>query len=451
MLPLSLLTTVVLATSSAPLPQTANAGAAVPLFNGKDLTGWVNVNTGPGTWTVGKDEEGHPIIVSSGHPTGVLRTDKMFENFVLEFDYSHRVKGGNAGFFVWSDPITAQSQPFTRSIEVQVMDGVEAKQTINGKEEVVYTSDGDIFSIHGAKMTPDRPHPAGWQRCLPSERRAKPSPAWNHFKITGDHGTLKLEVNGKEVSGGYDISPRKGYLCLESEGTETWFRNLMIRELPGDPNLKPEQVAKADEGFRSIFNATDLSGWKAEGDAAKHWRIDDWVLSYDGKGGDLWTNAEYGDFEMIVDWRWTGEDQGKIRRPKLAPDGSELKDEHGAVQTVEVGERDSGIYLRGNSKSQVNIWTWPAGSGEVYGYRTDASMPSEVRAACTPLKAMDKKVGEWNRFRIRMVGEVLNVWLNGEQVIKDAKLPGVPAKGPIGLQHHGSSIDFGNIYVRPIG
>ncbi len=422
-----------------------------PLFNGKDFSGWVNVQCAPSTWTVGKDSDGTPVIVCSGHPTGVLRTDRMYENFVMEFDYSHRVPKGNAGCFVWSDPITARGQPFTRSIEVQVMDGIEAKEMIQGKEEVVYTSDGDIFSIHGAKMTPDRPHPAGWERCLPSERRAKPSPDWNHYKITGNKGTIKLELNGKEVSGGYDISPRKGFLCLESEGSETWFRNLTITELPpADPPLAASLIANPDEGFVSILSGADLTGWKLDGDATKHWTVQDWILSYDGKGSDLWTERPYTDFEMIADWRWTGNDQGTLRRPKFGPDGNDLKDATGAVETVEIGERDSGIFLRGNSKSQVNIWCWPAGSGEVWGYRTDASMPAEVRAACTPKKAMDRKVGEWNRFRIRMQGEVLNVWLNGEQVIVNARLPGVPASGPIGLQTHGSSIDFGNIYVREL-
>ncbi|MBL9147191.1 MAG: DUF1080 domain-containing protein [Phycisphaerae bacterium] len=425
--------------------------AGVPLFNGIDLTGWVNVNTGPQTWTVGKDVDGTPVIVCSGHPTGVLRTEKMYENFVIEFDYSHRTPTTNAGFFVWSDAITAPGQPFTRSIEVQVMDGIEAKENVNGKDELIYTSHGDIFSIHGSHMKPDRPHPAGWERCLPLERRAKPAPEWNHYKITGDHGTLKLEVNGKEVSGGYDITPRKGYLCLESEGGEVWFKNLRITELPpASPALAPEMVATSDVGFRSIFNGTDLTGWKQDGDAAKHWTVKDWVLSYDGKGSTLWSEESFGDFEMIVDWRWTGDDQGKVRRPKFAADGSDLKDANGLVETVEIGERDSGIFLRGNDKSQVNIWAWPAGSGEVWGYRTDASMPPEVRAACTPKKAADKPIGAWNRFLIRMKGDVLNVWLNGEHVIVDATLPGVPSNGPIALQHHGSSIDFANVYVREL-
>jgi hypothetical protein len=123
---------------------------------------------------------------------------------------------------------------------------------------------------------------------------------------------------------------------------------------------------------------------------------------------------------MICDWRWTEEHQGKMQRPVIGADGKAVKNADGTDKTVEVEERDSGIYLRGSSKSQVNIWSWPVGSGEVWGYRTDPSMPADVRAAVTPKMPADAPIGQWNRFRIRMVGETLNVWLNGKHVIVDA-------------------------------
>jgi hypothetical protein len=104
--------------------------------------------------------------------------------------------------------------------------------------------------------------------------------------------------------------------------------------------------------------------------------------------------------------------------------------------------------LRGEGKSQVNIWCWPVGSGEVWGYRTDASMPAEVRAAATPNAHADNAVGQWNRFFIRMRGEYLTVVLNGVTVIDHAHLPGVPPSGPIALQSHGSGIQFANVLIR---
>ena len=143
----------------------------------------------------------------------------------------------------------------------------------------------------------------------------------------------------------------------------------------------------------------------------------------------------------------------------LLPDGSEKKDQNGRTIKMMRPNADSGIYLRGNAKSQVNIWCWPVGSGEVWGYRTDKRMSPEVRAGVTPKVRGDNPVGEWNTFEITMKGDRLTIVLNGKIVIDNAQLPGVPSKGPIALQHHGgmrggkltpasSLIQFRNIYVK---
>src|SRR5262245_48500754 len=265
------------------------------LFNGQDLKGWVNVNCAPETFTV-KDG----LIVTTGHPTGILRSDKQYENFIVELEYRHMKQDGNSGLFVWSDPLPITGSPFTRAIEVQVMDGKSGYQTIKGKETEIYTSHGDIFSIQGSTCKPDRPHPAGWARCLPSERRAKPAAEWNHFRVECSDGAIKLAVNGKVVSGVSECKPRKGYLCLESEGSECHFKNLRIKELPGS-NPKPEMIAFEDRGFRPLYTGIDLSGWKQDEGHAGHWQPKDWTLNYDGKSTakdkDLWTEQEYGDFE----------------------------------------------------------------------------------------------------------------------------------------------------------
>jgi hypothetical protein len=135
----------------------------------------------------------------------------------------------------------------------------------------------------------------------------------------------------------------------------------------------------------------------------------------------------------------------------ILPSGEYAKDEQGETKTVLVADAgDSGIYLRGNSKSQVNIWCWPAGSGEVYGYRTDAKMPPEVRAGVTPKVKADRPLGQWNRFLITMRGDRLTVKLNGQTVLENAHLPGVPQRGPIALQHHGDSLQFANIYIKEL-
>ncbi len=411
----------------------------VPLFNGRDLSGWVPVQVAPNTFSV---RDG--IIVSTGKPTGVMRTKKQYENFELELDWKHIVPGGNAGVFVWSDPITAPGQPFTRAIEVQVLDGQ------NGE---TYTSHGDLFSIHGAHLKPDRPHPKGWERSLPSEWRAKPAGEWNHYRLTCNDGVIKLAVNGKVVSGGSQCTPRKGYICLESEGSECHFRNIKIKELPST-NPKPEEIAAIDEGFKSIYNGQNLDGWKHSPEHEKHWQVKDWILDYDGKceasDPNLWREKSYKDFVMICDWRWT--DKGRKNAvPIILPNGDYDKNSDGSQKTSEVQDAgDSGIYLRGNSKSQVNMWCWPIGSGEVYGYRTDPKMPPQVKAGVTPKKAADRPISEWNRLMITMRGDHLTVDLNGERVIENAELPGVPREGPIALQHHGSPIQFANIYIKEL-
>ena len=122
----------------------------------------------------------------------------------------------------------------------------------------------------------------------------------------------------------------------------------------------------------------------------------------------------------------------------VLPDGSHKKDENGRDIRIPVPDSDSGIYVRGSSKAQINIWNWPVGSGEVYGYRTDSKMPASVRAGVTPRAHADRNIGEWNTFEITMRGTRLTVVLNGTTVIENADLPGVPATGPLALQHHGS-------------
>ena len=269
-----------------------------PLFNGKDLTGWHNVNCAPGTFYV-KDN----MIITTGKPTGYLRTDKQYENFILEFEWFHapEPKGsvGNSGLFVWGDPIPAMGTGYTRSIEVQVLVNLTYK---NKKGEITATSQGDLFSIWGAKCKPDRPHPNGSERCLPSENNCKGEFEWNHYKVVANNGVLKLTVNGKEVSGVSECNPRKGYLALESEGSECRFKNLKIKELPST-NPKPNEVCDVANGLTCMFTGLDLSGWKADDEVKKHWVMRDGVLNSDGKVASLWSEKSFGDFELVCDWK----------------------------------------------------------------------------------------------------------------------------------------------------
>src|SRR5207249_1282145 len=113
-------------------------------------------------------------------------------------------------------------------------------------------------------------------------------------------------------------------------------------------------------------------------------------------------------------------------------DGTYKRDTTGKEILIAVPNTDSGIFLRGEHKSQVNIWCWPVGSGEVWGYRTDPELSAAVHEGATPKVAADQPIGEWNTFHIVMKGDHLSVTLNGKQAIQNAQLPGVPIEGPIG-------------------
>lgn len=219
----------------------------------------------------------------------------------------------------------------------------------------------------------------------------------------------------------------------------------------------------AGDKFVSLFNGKDLTGWKAPEGDNDHWTVKNGVIDYDALSeaeGDknLWTEKEYGDFTLKMDWR-IKETTGLYAMPVVLPDGSHKKDEDGKDIKISRPNADSGVYVRGSSKSQINIWCWPVGSGEVYGYRMDKKMSPEVRAGVTPKVRADKPVGEWNSFVITMKGDRLTVVLNDITVLENAQLPGVKPKGKIALQHHGgmrngeyspasSLVQFRNIEIR---
>jgi HEAT repeat protein len=204
----------------------------------------------------------------------------------------------------------------------------------------------------------------------------------------------------------------------------------------------------AVKGFVSLFNGKDISGWKgliknpiarskmkpeelakeqvkADEAARNSWNVVDGLLVFNGKGDNLCTEKQYGDFEMYVDWM-------------LDPAGPEA---------------DAGVYLRGTP--QIQIWDTSrvnvgaqVGSGGLYNNKVNASKP---------LKVADNKLGEWNSFYIKMIGERVTVYLNGQLVVDDVilenywdhSLPIFPTE-QIELQAHGSKVFYRNIYVKEL-
>jgi hypothetical protein len=202
------------------------------LFNGKDFSGWVNVNTAADTW---KYENG--MLVCSGHPTGVLRSERQYENFVLHVEWMHTEPGGNSGMFLWTTSKAAPNSPFPGGVEVQMLelDWPKLNPGPDGKPRPDAYVHGELFGVQGVKAVPDNPR---GERSMSVENRCKPRNGWNTYDVVAVDGVIKLSVNGKFVNGIRNVSQKRGYICMESEGAKIYFRNVRIMELP--PGLAPD-------------------------------------------------------------------------------------------------------------------------------------------------------------------------------------------------------------------
>ena len=215
------------------------------------------------------------------------------------------------------------------------------------------------------------------------------------------------------------------------------------------------------EGYISLFNGKDLTGWKIpEGDNG-HWKVVDGVIDYDAKSesreelgwGEKSLQSEkiFKNYQLRVEWRFKGY-SGLFKMPVILPNGDYARDTLGNVVYFMRPNSDSGINLR--KGHQVNIWCWGCGSGEIWGSRFE-SMPPEVKEAAVPKFHADYPVGEWNTFDITLKGNLVCVYLNDILVIQECPLIDMPQEGTIGRQHHGgkgaeSIIQFRNIWVKEL-
>jgi hypothetical protein len=216
--------------------QSGDAAAFRELFNGKDLTNWVDVNTSKDTWSV---RDG--LLVCSGLPIGVMRSEKQYENFVLHIEWKHMQAGGNSGVFVWSEGSVPAGRQLPKGMEVQMLEleWPNLNPEKDGTPRPLGYVSGELFGANGLETTPDNPR---GKRSMSLEMRCKGKGEWNTYDVVCVDGTVKLAINGKFVNGVSRSSVKKGYLCLESEGAEIHFRNIRILELP--PGITtPEQTA----------------------------------------------------------------------------------------------------------------------------------------------------------------------------------------------------------------
>jgi hypothetical protein len=186
---------------------------------------WVDVNTSKETWTV---KEG--MLISTGNPIGVMRSEKQYENFIMHVEWMHMEKGGNSGVFVWSKAEPDAESRLPDGVEVQMLElGWVELNTKDGVVPPIAYVHGELFGVGGVKTDPDNPR---GERSKSNENRCKGKGEWNTYDVVCVDGVIKLSVNGKFVNGIRNSTQRKGYLCLEAEGAEIHMRNFRLIELP---------------------------------------------------------------------------------------------------------------------------------------------------------------------------------------------------------------------------
>lgn len=392
----------------------------VPLFNGSDLTGWIGDTDGYAA------VEGM-IVCKSG---GKLFTADEYSDFLMRFEFK-LTAGANNGIGIRTP---AKGDPAYAGMEIQVLDDSADKY----KKLQPYQFHGSIYGVVPAEL--------GHQKSVGEWNVQEISAIGPHIKVTLN-GAVIVDANLDEIKQTADMHDLKKHIGLHNKsghigflghGSRVEFRNIRIKDMARKENHAPD-------GFTALFNGEDLAGWKgllarpldnpikragldaggletaqaeADENMREHWKVVDGVLEFDGKGRSICTAKDYGNFEMLVDW-------------KIKPEG------------------DSGIYLRGSP--QVQIWDpakWPVGSGGLYNNKKNSSKP---------LVCADNPVGEWNTFRIRMVGEKVTVHLNDKLVVDNVVLenywdraqPIFPT-GQIELQNHGNNLYFRNIFIKEL-
>lgn len=373
------------------------------LFDGKTLNGWRDYNgdklTAP--WFA---EDG--MIQARGEGAdehGYIVTEKIYENFELVWDWKI-ADGGNSGvlYHVVENPKFAV--PYVTGPEYQLIDDLNFPEPLE---------DWQKTACDYAMYTPDQ-----------AKLKIKPAGEWNNSKIVFDNGLVEHWLNGEKViefeawtedwfarknSGKWENAPeyglaRKGVICLQDHGSAAWFRNVKIKELP----KKTREV--------DLFNGVDLTGWEAYG--SELWYVEDGLLvcesGPDKQYGYLATREYYDDFDLTVEF-------------KQEADGN------------------SGVFIRSFIEPVAIVNGWqvevaPKGHGtggiyESYGRGWIAEINDEQQNALIE--------GDWNTMRIKAVGDNVQTWLNGQEMINltDEKIG--KGQGRIALQIH----DGGGIKV----
>ncbi len=240
----------------------ASAYTMEPLFNGKNLDGWVVEHGYPSDLSI---KDGVLFSPEENHFPFWIRTEKQYENFDLSFEF--RMDGWcNSGIF-YHAPLHGRLSRvgFEYQIDHKSPD----------EEGVSIKTCGAIFD-----------------QVAPSKNNINDDKEWNTGRIVVDWPRIQHYVNGEKV---VDINAeeheelkyrlRKGYIGLQGMGYDVWFRNIRIEELP------------SKEKYISLFNGKNLSGWHLEGEGAYWWAEPGYIHAEDGTNY-LVTNDEYENFVL---------------------------------------------------------------------------------------------------------------------------------------------------------
>ncbi|MDE6164390.1 MAG: DUF1080 domain-containing protein [Muribaculaceae bacterium] len=382
------------------------------LFDGETLSGWRDYNGDSLTqpWTV---VDGCIQAAGDGSDlSGYIVTDREFDNFILDWDWKLG-KGGNSGmiYHVVEDPYF--KVPYVTGPEYQLIDN-------EGWEEINAPSKLEEWQKVGVDYAMHLPNP--------DSMFVNPQGEWNNSRIVFDNGHVEHYLNGRKIlefeawtddwfarknAGKWEMAPEygladRGVICLQDHGSPASFRNIKIKQLP----------KKVTGEVKDLFNGKDLTGWENNG--TELWYVNDEGLMVCESGPDkaygyLATREYYNDFDLTVDFK-------------------------------QLANGNSGIFFRSFIEPPVKVHGWqcevaPKGqdSGgiyESYGRGWLQQIPDE--------KENILKEGEWNTMRLRVEGDHVQTWLNGEPMVDftDEKIG--DAQGRIALQIH----DGGGIKVQ---
>jgi hypothetical protein len=380
---------------------------------GPELAAWQGVGGGMDAWSVRGG-----VLTCDGsrgkdHAKWIA-TKETYGDFDLRLEF-RASEGGNSGVF-FRAPL--EGNPAKQGLEVQLFDN--DAPTYAAKPRDVWT--GAIWNV--APPAKDVHKKAGIWQTLRVLCVGPYAAVWhNGVQVVSvrldDYPDLLEKLPG--------LARREGRIGLQNHGTPFAFRNVRIRRIDG-PKAYPAAPTPDDGrrlnvppiGFAALFNGKDLSGWQMRGNTAEHWTARDGILHYDGGDGHLRSEADFGNVILYADWK------------------------------IEKGG-DSGIFLRG--RPQVQIWDagrHKEGSGGLWNNK-------KTGVGRDPLVPADNPVGEWNTFRIHLVGRKVTVHLNGKLVVDAAPMEtlrkgeGTIEQGPIVLQHHGHPLWFRNVFVKRLG